>query len=87
MTAQRQIGKTLLRRVWMLVAFVRTEGIQSFGSKDSYDRAEYIRLFEVQVDKFPGPLLDVLNGPPDVNYFQAPRQAEAVARHRRKMRR
>lgn len=47
--------------------------MERLRSKDSNDRAEYVRLFEVDVDEICALLFDIINGPPDVNRFQASR--------------
>ena len=78
-TIQRKIRNALLSYVWVLMFLVWAEHCQSLRAEDSNDAAEDVSLFVVDLDQFGATLLDVINGFPDVDKFQALRQRGVAA--------
>ena len=50
----------------MLVLLVRADGMKGLHAKNADDRTENIRLLKIQVDQLRRFLLDVVDGPPDM---------------------
>ena len=78
-TIQRKIRKALLSCVWVLMFLVWAEHCQSLRAEDSNDAAEDVGLFVVDLNQFGATSLDVINGFPDVDKFQALRQRGVAA--------